>query len=331
MRRRDFITLIGGSAMAWPLAARAQQGERLRGIGLIIGATEEDDPEAQGRITAFREGLEALGWSEGRNIRINYRFGGGDAARIQAFAAELVSSAPDVIVANSSPAAAALRQATRTIPIVMAAVNDPVAQGFIASLARPGGNITGFTFTDFELLGKWLDLLKEMVPSIRRAALMFNPETVPYYATYLREFRARPETLAVELLPAPVHSNAEIEAALVALAHEPGGGLICGADPFTIRHRAFIIMMAERHRVPAVYAYRSYVGEGALISYGPDPYDVLRRSASYVDRILRGEKPADLPAQRPTKFELAINLKAAKALGLTIPATLLARADEVIE
>jgi len=331
LRRREFITLLGGAA-AWPLAARAQQPDHMRRIGLFIGPTEENDAESQARITAFRQGLEALGWTEWRNIRIDYRFGGGDAARIRTYAAELVKAEADVIVANSSPVVVALKHATSTIPIVFAGVNDPVAQGFVASLARPGGNITGFAFVDFPMLGKWLELLKEMVPSVRRAALMFNPETAPYYPVWLSEFKALPQPLAVDLVAAPVHNEAEIEAAVVALAGEPGGGLIPASDPFNTAHRGLIITLAKRHRVPAVYGGGTlFAAEGGLMTYGPDFYDIFRRSASYVDRILRGEKPADLPVQAPTKYELAINLKTAKALGLSVPPSLLARADEVIE
>jgi putative ABC transport system substrate-binding protein len=323
--------VLGGAA-AWPLAARAQQPDRVRRIGLLIGASEENDAESLARITAFRQGLEALGWTEGRNIRIDYRFGGGDAARIQTYAAELVNAEPDVIVANSAAVVAALKHATSTIPIVCAAVNDPVEQGFVASLARPGGNITGFIYVEFPMLGKWLELLKEMVPSVRRAALLFNPETTPYYPVWLREFKALPQTPAVDLVAAPVHNESEIETAIVALAGEPGGGLIAASDPFNTGHRGLIMTLAKRHRVPAVYGGGTlFAAEGGLMTYGPDFYDIFRRSASYVDRILRGEKPADLPVQAPTKYELAINLKTAKALGLTVPSALLARADEVIE
>lgn len=236
------------------------------------------------RITALREGLEALGWTEGRNLQIEYRFGGGDPARIQSYAAELVNSAPEVVVANSSPVVAALKQATRTIPIVFAVINDPVAQGFIPNLAQPGGNITGFTLIDFPMLGKWLEMLKEMAPSIERAALVFNPDTAPYYPVYLREFNALPKTLAVELLAMPVHNEMEIENALAALVRSPRAGLISAGDPFTVTHRALIMRLAEHHRVPAIYQFRQFAVEGGLMSYGPDTHDIFRRSASYVDR-----------------------------------------------
>jgi len=330
MKRREFMTLLGGAAVAWPLAARAQQGERMRRIGLLQGLAESD-PETQARTVAFRQALEALGWTEGRNIHIDYRFAGGDPARVQAYAVELVNAAPDLIVAVSTPAAAALKQATRTIPIVLAVVNDPLGQGFVASLARPGGNITGFANIEFTMVGKWLDLLKELAPGVRRVALIFNPLTAPYYPIFLRELGAAPARLDAELAAAPVRDEAEIEAAIAALAREPAGGLIAAADPFTLTHRALIMALAERHRLPTVYSNRQFVAEGGLLSYGPDQVDIARRSASYVDRILKGAAPAELPVQQPTKFELAINLKTAKALGLDVPLNLQQLADEVIE
>jgi putative tryptophan/tyrosine transport system substrate-binding protein len=328
-RRREFISLLGG-ATAWPLAARAQQGERIRRIGFLQGLAESD-PEAQARTAAFRRELEALGWTEGRNIRIDYRFAGGSASRVQAYAAELVNSAPDLIVAHSSPVVAALKQATSTIPIVIAVVNDPLGQGFVTSLARPGGNITGFAFVEFIMVGKWLELLKELAPGVKRVALMFNPQTAPYYPVFLREFAANAAPLAAALSATPVRDRAEIEAAVSAFAREPAGGLITAGDPFINTQRDLIMSLAERHRLPTLFSFRQHAKDGGLMSYGPDSVDIVRRSASYVDRILRGEKPADLPVQAPTKYELAINLKTAKALGLTVPPTLLARADEVIE
>ena len=328
MRRRDFITLLGGAA-AWPLAARAQQGERMRRIAFLHGLAE-NDPEAKARVAAFREGLETLGWRENRNVRIEHRFSGGDIARIQAHVAELVSSAPDVIAAGATPVVSALKQATRTIPIVFSVVNDPAGQGFVASLARPGGNITGFSYVDFPMIGKWLEILKEVVPGVRRMTLMFNPETAPYYPVFLRDFAAA-APLAAELSATPVRSETEIETAATAFAREPGGGLIAGPDPFINTHHRLIIALAQQHRVPTLFGFRQHAKEGGLMSYGPDAIDIVRRSASYVDRVLKGEKPADLPVQAPTKYELAINLKTAKALGLDVPPTLLARADEVIE
>jgi putative ABC transport system substrate-binding protein len=329
MKRRDFITLLGGAA-AWPLAARAQQPERIRRIGFLM-ALPENDREAQARIAAFRQGLDALGWTEGRNVRIDYRFAVADPPHIQAHVAELVNSAPDVIVGQSTPVTAALKHATRTIPIVIAAVNDPVGQGFVESLARPGGNITGFTFIEFTIVGKWLELLTQMRPGVRRVSLMFNPETAPYYPIYLREFRGGLATLAAEVSEAPVHDEAEIEAAVADLARDSGGGLIVAADPFTNSHRLSIIRLSERHRLPAIYSFREFVAQGGLMSYGPDAVDISRRSAWYVDRILQGENPANLPVQQPTKFQLVINLKTAKAFGLTVPLIMQMTADEVIE
>jgi putative tryptophan/tyrosine transport system substrate-binding protein len=329
VKRREFITLIGG-AVAWPLAARAQQGERMRRV-VFLHALAENDPEVQTRIAAFRQGLETLGWTENRNIQIAHQFSGGDFAQMQAYTAEIVSSAPDLIVATSSPVIAALMQATRTIPIVFAVLNDPVGQGFVASLAGPGGNITGFTFIDFPLIGKWLEMLKAIAPGIRRTTFMFSPSTAPWVPSFMREFGAVPPSLAVELSQTPAHDEAEIEAAVTAFAREPGGGLIVAPDPFMNAHRALVMALADRYRLPAIYGFRQFVTEGGLISYGPETADIVRRSASYVDRILKGEKPADLPVQAPTKFALVINLKTARACGLTVPPMLLALADEVIE
>ncbi len=330
-RRREFITIFGAAAVIWPLTARAQQSGQIRKIGLIMGGTEESDPESHARLTAFREGLAALGWTEGRNIRIDYRFGGGDPDRIGNVVAELVRSGPDLIVANTTAATAALKQATNTIPVVFAVVNDPVGQGLISSLARPGGNITGFTFADFALLGKWLEMLKQIAPGVRKAILLFNPETVPFYPVFLREFGEAPSRLGAELAAAPVREEVEIETVVAKLASERGGGLIAAGDPFILAHRALIISLAERKRLPAVYYSRQFAAEGGLMSYGPDIHDILRRSASYVDRILKGANPADLPVQAPIKYELAINLKTAKALGLNVPLHLQQLADEVIE
>jgi putative ABC transport system substrate-binding protein len=328
MNRRDFITLLGGAA-AWPLAAGAQQGERMRRIGLLMAAA--DDREGQARVTALKQGLQELGWTDGRNIQIETRFAGADTGRIRAHAAELVALAPNVLVGHATPGTRALRQATSSIPIVMVAVNDPVEQGFVSSLAHPGGNITGFALINFQMVGKWLEILKEAAPGVSRAALMFNPDTASSYYVYLRSFEAESRSIAVEVAEAPVRNTAEIEEAIAKLGREPGGGLIVPPDAFTVLHHQLFIRLAQQHRLPAVYAYQTYVAEGALMSYGPNVYDLFRRSASYVDRILKGAKPADLPVQQPTKFELAINLKTAKALGLTVPLTLQASADEVIE
>src|SRR6516164_5533260 len=287
MKRREFITLLG-TAAAWPLAARSQQGERMQRV-VFLHALAENDPEVQARIAAFRQGLEALGWREKRNVQIEHRFSRGDIAQMQAYTAEVVSSAPDLIVATSSPVIAALKQATHTIPIVFAVLNDPVGQGFVANMARPGGNITSFTFVDFSLIGKWLELLKEIAPSVRRVALMFNPQTAPYYPVYLRELGVAASSLAAEVLETPVRDEAEIEGVATALAREPGGGLIVTPEPFINTHRGVVMGSAERHRLPAIYGFRQYVTEGALMSYGPDTVDIYRHSASYVDRILRGE------------------------------------------
>jgi putative tryptophan/tyrosine transport system substrate-binding protein len=328
VNRRSFITLFGGAAAAWPLAARAQQPERIRRIVFLHGRSD-NDPEEQVRVVAFQEGLASLGWTENRNVKIEHRFSGGELARIQDYTAEVVSSPPDVIVANGSPVIAALKQATRTIPIVFSVVNDPVGQGFVASLSRPGGNITGFSYVDFPMIGKWLEVLKEIAPNLKRITLMFNPQTAPYYSRFFREFGAT--AARAELSETPVRNAAEIEAAIAMFAREPAGGLIIGPDPFTNTQRGLIMALAERHQLPAIYGFAQFVREGALISYAPDATETVRRSASYVDRILKGEKPADLPVQASTKYKLVINLKTAKALGLEVPPILLARADEVIE
>src|SRR5215510_1334716 len=327
--RRKFLATLGGAAVAWPLAGRAQQSDRMRRIGLLMGVA--DDREGQARVTALKQGLQELGWTDGRNIQIETRFTGADADRTRAYAAELVRLAPDVIVGHTTGGIRALRQATSSIPIVMAAINDPVEQGIVSSLAHPGGNITGFSFLDFQMVGKWLEMLKQAAPGVSRAALMFNPDTASSYYVYLRSFEAEPRSIAVEVGEAPVRNTAEVEEAIAKLGREPGSGLIVPPDAFTVLHHQSFIRLAQQHRLPAVYAYRTYVAEGALMSYGPDIYDLFRRSASYIDRILKGAKPADLPVQQPTKFELAINLKTAKALGLQIPDKLLAIADEVIE
>jgi putative ABC transport system substrate-binding protein len=332
MRRRTVIVMLGNAAFGWALVARAQQNERMPRVGLLLGSTGEQDPESQTRVSAFRQGLAALGWSEGRNIRIDYRFAGADADRIQTYVTELVNAAPDLIVANTSPVLAALKRATTTIPVVFAVVNDPVGQGFVASLAHPGGNITGFTLIEFEVVGKCMDLLKEMAPQVKRVTLVFNPTTAPYYASWLRQLGTVSQKIATDLSSAPVQNLADVETTIAAVAREPGGGLNTAADPFMVANRSAIIGLAERYRLPAIYqGGRQFAVDGGLTSYGPDPADIFRRSAAYVDRILKGEKPADLPVQQPTKFEFVVNLKTAKALGLDISPNLLAQADEVIE
>ena len=330
MRRREFITLVGCSAATWPLAVRAQQPERMRRMGVLSGFAV-DDPEAQARIAAFRQGMQEHGWSEGRNLQIDYRWAGPDVGRIKAFAAELVSTSPSVIFALSSPSVAALREVTRTIPVVFAGIGDPVGQGFVASLARPGGNITGFTGLEFSLGEKWLGFLKELAPSLSRAAFLFHPEIGPYYLSWLKSVEAAATALGVQITVTPIRALADIEAAIRTIAALPNGGLVVEPDAYTIGNRRLIIEFAARYRLPAVYANARDVAEGGLVSYGPDVNELFRRSASYIDRILKGENPADLPVQQPLKYELAINVKTAKALGLTVPDKLLAVAEKVIE
>jgi putative ABC transport system substrate-binding protein len=330
MRRREFITLLGGAAAAWPVAARAQQVERPRRVGVLMGISE-DDPLARARVAIFRKALADLGWTEGRNLTITWRWTGGDIERVREYAAELVRLAPEVILANGTPNVAALQRATTSIPIVFAVVNDPVAQGFIASMAHPGGNITGFSFLEYSMVGKSLEMLKQIAPDIVRVSVMFNPDTYPYYNIHLRSFETIARMLSLELTAAPIRNPAEIEETIATMGRWQGSALLVTPDPFTVVHRRAIIQAAEQYRVPANYSYRQHVREGALMSYGADTIDIFRRSASYVDRILKGANPTDLPAQAPVKFEMAINLKTANALGLDVPPTLLALADEVIE
>ena len=330
MRRREFITLLGGAAATWPLTALAQQPERMRRVSMLLGLAEKD-PEAIGRVKAFRLGMRDLGWIEGRNVEIEYRFAGTNLESINRHVAELVRLAPDVIVAHSTPVMAVLRPATSTIPIVFVLVNDPVSQGFISSLAHPGRNITGFSFIDFEIVGKWINLLRDVKPNVSRVALMFNPDTAPYYDVYLRSFKALPQQTSVEVQAAQVRSVAEVDLAVAELGREPGSGLIAASDPYILAVRGAILKAADQHRVPVISPYRQFVIEGSLMSYGPDTADIFRRSSSYVDRILKGESPANLPAQSPNKFELVVNLKTAKALGINPSNNLLARTDEVIE
>jgi putative ABC transport system substrate-binding protein len=327
--RREFIAALGGAAFAWPLAARAQS-DRVRRIGALMAASD-NDPEAQPWVTAFQQGLEKLGWTVGRNLRIDYRWTGGNVERGRTMAAELIAMTPDVLLAGNTPTLAALQQATRTIPIVFVLVSDPVGPGFVANLAHPGGNVTGFVTVEPSLGGRWLQLLKQVAPGVGRVAFMFNPEAAPYAGLFTRPAEAAAQSLGVHLISSPVHNAAEIEGAITELAREPGGGLIAGFDITTIVHRKLLIALAAKHRLPALYSYRFFATDGGLISYGIKITDQYRLAVGYVDRILRGEKPADLPVQAPTKFELVINLKTAKALGLEIPPNMLAIADEVIE
>jgi putative ABC transport system substrate-binding protein len=330
MRRREFITLIGGAAAAWPLAARAQQPDRMRRIGVLMGFAENDS-RSHAHMAAFRDGLQKLGWTEGRNIRIDTRWAAFDAESRQRFAKELITLRPDLILSHSTPTTAELLLQTRTIPIIFATVTDPVGSGFVASLPRPGGNVTGFTLVEPTMAAKWVELLKEIAPRVNRVAMLFNPATATYADYFLKPFKAAAPSFAVEAIVAPVRDTSELESVIAAQAREPNGGLIVMPDSFTDTHREEITSLMARYRLPAIYAYRFFAALGGLLSYGADLGDNFRRAADYVDRVLKGEKPADLPVQAPTKFDLVINLKTAKALGLNVPNTLIGRADEVIE
>jgi putative ABC transport system substrate-binding protein len=331
MRRRDFITIVGGASVAWPLAGRAQQPQRVRRIGVLMPFTA-DNAEAKAIVATLRQGLQELGWTDGRNIRVEYRWGGGNAEHTRAYAAELVGLSPDLIFTFFNAQLASVSQETHTIPIVFVGASDPVGAGYVASFARPGGNITGFTLYEPSLVGKWLGVLKEIAPAVARVAIMVNPDTAILRGTfYSRAFETAAATFKVEPITATVHSASDINAAINALGQQPNSGLIIAPDTFTVIHAELIITLAARHRLPAIYALRQNAAIGGLISYGPDTLDTVQRSASYIDRILKGEKPGDLPVQAPTKFELVVNLKTAKVLGLTIPQSLLLRADEVIQ
>jgi putative ABC transport system substrate-binding protein len=324
MRRREFIAGLGGAA-AWPLAARAQQGDRVRRIGVLM---RENDPDpGNPGFSAFIQALAGLGWTDGRNVRIDLQWGGGDVNRMRAIAQELVGLQPDIILTGGTPETVAVQRETRTIPIVFEGPADPVASGIVPRLNQPGGNISGFASNEASLGGKWLELLSEIAPGLKRVAFMFNPDN-PGALVYVPPLEMAARSLKVETTIAPVHSDAEIETAITALGREPGGGLVV---PDTFTHRAPIIAAAARNKVPAVYSQSAYVRDGGLLNYGPDLVDNWRRAASYVDRILRGEKPGDLPVQFPTKFEMVVNRKTAKALGLEVPLSILVRADEVIE
>jgi putative tryptophan/tyrosine transport system substrate-binding protein len=330
MRRREFIAALGGAAAtSWPLAARAQQGERVRRIGVLTNLPETD-PEGQARMQVFRDALGRLGWTEGRNIKMEYRSYAGDPERARFHAVELTAMKLDIIFAAPSSALAALQREARNVPIVFAQVGDPVGSGFVDSLARPGGNITGFATTEFAIAAKWIELLKQIAPSVTRVVVFYDALN-PTSAGYLPSIEAGARRFDVRVSTTTVRDIGEIERTIEAFSREPYGGLIPLASPLIVVHRDLIISLANRHRLPSVFAFRSYPASGGLASYGVDNIDTYRRAAEYVDRILKGEKPADLPVQLPTKFELVINLKTAKALGLTIPMSLLGRADEVIE
>jgi putative tryptophan/tyrosine transport system substrate-binding protein len=329
VKRRDFIRLLGGAAAAWPLAARAQQGERVRRIGVLMSQAA-NDPEGQARVAALLQGLEELGWNVDRNVQIDSRWAAGDSERFRQYAMELVALAPDVVLASTTPGVRELQQATRTVPIVFVAVADPVAAGFVDSLARPGRNATGFSVFEYGISGKWLELLKEIAPRVTRAAILRDP-AIASGIGQLAAIQGVAPAFGVELSPLGVRDAGEIERGLTGFVRGSNDGLIVLAAPLTAFHRELIVTLAARHRLPAVYSDRPFVTSGGLVSYGPDRVDQYRRAAGYVDRILKGEKPADLPVQAPTKYELVINLKTAKALGIEMPPTLLARANEVIE
>jgi putative ABC transport system substrate-binding protein len=329
MRRREFIAGLGG-AVAWPLAARAQQRERMRRLGVVM-VLAESDPQSQRRIAAFQQGLEKLGWTIGRNVAIDYWWAVSDLERARATLSELLNLAPDLVVANALPALQAAQQATHTIPIVFVGVSEPVAQGFVASLARPGGNITGFTNMEPSLGGKWVELLKDIAPHVKRVAVMFNPASSSVAAQFERSIAAAAVKRGLETVEARVRELPEIEPVLARLGRELDVGLIIPPDTFTAFHHRLIVELAARHRLPAIYPFGYFPAAGGLASYGPDVSDQFRQAATYVDQIFRGERPGDLPVQQPIKFELALNLKTAKALGLTVPETLLATADEVIQ
>ncbi len=331
MRRREFIRVLGGMVAAWPLAARAQQGDQVRRIG-VLSNIGESDLEAQSMAAALHQGLRERGWVDGRNLQVAHRWGAGNPERITAFAKELIALKPELIVAHTTPSVIALRKQTDSIPIVFVQVSDPIGTGFVTNMARPGGNVTGFTNFESSMVGKWVEMLKEVAPGISRVMFLFNPQTAPYVIRYYQgplEDSAR--SLGLRASASPVQNTREIESAIIAAGREPGGSFIMMPDSFNIVHRDQIIALAAQYRLPAISPYRFAVEEGGLMAYGVDQIELFRLAASYVDRILKGAKPAELPVQAPTKFELVINLTTAKALGLTVPSTLLARADKVVE
>jgi putative tryptophan/tyrosine transport system substrate-binding protein len=330
MRWRNFITLLGGVAAAWPLVGHAQQGDRMRRLGILM-AGAESDPHYQADVAVFREGLQKLGWVDGQNIRIEVRWAGFNAETMRRYAKELIALQPDLILSNDTPTTATLLQQTRTVPIVFATVADPVGSGFVASFARPGGNATGFAVYEASLGGKWLELLKETVPSVSRVVVIFNPATAPFAENQLKSINSAATTFGVEVSVAHVHDVSELETVVATQAREPNSGLIVLNEDFMIAHRVEIISLAARYRLPAVYPFRFFAELGGLTSYGVDLNDNFRRAVSYADRVLRGAKPSELPVQAPVKFELVINLKTAKAIGIDIPLQLKQRADEVIE
>jgi putative ABC transport system substrate-binding protein len=329
LQRRDFITLLSGAA-AWPLTVRAQQPKRMRRIGVLMGFAE-DDPGLKARLASFRQGLESLGWSEGRNVLIDYRFAASRVDRFQALAKDVVALQPDVILAQGTAITAALQRESRAIPIVFVTVSDPIGSGFVASLARPDGNLTGLLMYEGSIAGKWLAMLKEIAPRLERVALVTNPKTAPFYNFYLRAAESLSPSLGIKLVPSLVENSANLERTIGAFARTPNGGLLLPPDAGMNVHRDLIIALAAQHSLPAVYWVRRFVEDGGLMSYGTDVVDMFRQTAAYVDRILRGDNPADLPVQAATKFETIVNLKTAKALGLTVPPGLLVAADEVIE
>jgi putative ABC transport system substrate-binding protein len=330
MRRREFMARLGSAVVARPLAVRAQQPERVRHVGVLMNVVQED-PGGAADVMAFRQGLAELGWIEGRNIDIQFRWPGGDIDRIQTLAKELVGRRPDVLIGRSTPTTAALKQETATIPIIFVNVPEPAEQGFVQSLARPGGNITGFTNFEASIGGKWLQLLKEVDPRIARVAVIYNPQTAPFAELFLRSVQSAAPTFVVETVTMPIRSDADIESALSMFATQPSGGLIAIPDSFTVQHRDRIIALAAHYRLPALYSILPATPSGGLMAYAVDTRDTMQRAAGYVDRIFKGAKPADLPVQQAARFQLSINLKTAKAMGLDVAPNLVARADEVIE